>query len=241
MSSLRSSIIVALLALFGGAGLSLGSIACSNQGEGARCEIENADDDCQEGLVCTSAEQLGGNADICCPPGGVSENPACIPGGGSTTSTTTSSTSTGGGGGAGGEGGAGSEARRPSGGSGGTGSGGNGGTGGTGGTGARAADRGSSDPETAAVTHESWRSARRSCLERTDVTERRVLAPSDDEAHHDGEARLIGGRVERRGDAWYLTDAFVERALPAIDGLAPSALAVLRCTCRPAASPTASS
>lgn len=62
------------------------------------------------------------------------------------------------------------------------------------------------------------------------MSERRVLAPSDDEARRDGEARLIGGRVERRGDVWYLTDAFVERALPQVEGLVPAALAVLSCT-----------
>lgn len=135
MSSLRPSLLVALLALFGGIGLSLGSIACSNQGEGARCEIENGDDDCQEGLVCTTAEQLGGNADICCPPGGVSENPACIPGGSSTTSTTTSTSSTGGGGGAGGAGGSGGGAGGAGGVGGAGGSGGVGGAGGSGGTG----------------------------------------------------------------------------------------------------------
>lgn len=64
------------------------------------------------------------------------------------------------------------------------------------------------------------------------MSEQRVLAPSDDEARRDGEMRLIGGRVERRGDAWYLTDAYVERALPAVDGLVPAALAVLSCTVR---------
>jgi lysyl-tRNA synthetase class 2 len=64
------------------------------------------------------------------------------------------------------------------------------------------------------------------------VIEGRVLSPSDDDARSDGDGRLVGGRIERRGDAWYLTDAFVERALPETDGLASSALAVLRCSVR---------
>jgi hypothetical protein len=45
--------------------------ACSNQGEGERCEVENGNDDCKtdEGLLCWPQEQLGrgSNADRCCP------------------------------------------------------------------------------------------------------------------------------------------------------------------------------
>ncbi len=46
--------------------------ACSNQGEGERCEIANNDDDCKtdEGLVCFPKAQLSppyNNADRCCP------------------------------------------------------------------------------------------------------------------------------------------------------------------------------
>jgi hypothetical protein len=44
--------------------------ACSNQGEGERCEIENGDDDCKssEDLVCTASALLNGaNSDRCCP------------------------------------------------------------------------------------------------------------------------------------------------------------------------------
>jgi hypothetical protein len=45
--------------------------ACSNQGEGERCD-QNAsnggNDDCQDGLQCTSHSILGTNSDICCPP-----------------------------------------------------------------------------------------------------------------------------------------------------------------------------
>ena len=54
--------------------------ACSNQGEGDRCQAENGNDDCQSGLVCLAATQKsfnGGdgrlvnppynNSDRCCP------------------------------------------------------------------------------------------------------------------------------------------------------------------------------
>ena len=44
--------------------------ACSNQAEGERCDRNNNNDDCQDGLVCKSSAELGGNADICCPEGG---------------------------------------------------------------------------------------------------------------------------------------------------------------------------
>lgn len=93
MTRLRTTALPLLAATVAAAAL---FAACSQQGEGERCTIENGNDDCGEGLVCTSAEQLGGNADICCPPSG-SEEPACIPGGlagGATAATTTAATTT---------------------------------------------------------------------------------------------------------------------------------------------------
>ncbi|MBX3261261.1 MAG: hypothetical protein KIS78_07125 [Labilithrix sp.] len=44
--------------------------ACSNQGEGERCEVLNGDDDCKtdEGLVCYPMDQLrNASSDRCCP------------------------------------------------------------------------------------------------------------------------------------------------------------------------------
>jgi hypothetical protein len=43
--------------------------ACSNQGEGERCEFENNNADCKtdEGLVCYPAAQLNASSDRCCP------------------------------------------------------------------------------------------------------------------------------------------------------------------------------
>lgn len=44
--------------------------ACSNYGEGERCEITNGNDDCANGLVCTSAKALAqpyNTSDRCCP------------------------------------------------------------------------------------------------------------------------------------------------------------------------------
>ncbi len=93
--------------------------ACSSQGEGQRCNVDNGNDDCEEGLVCTSSRELGGNADICCPASGTSNSPDCTKGGttaagtgGGTTGVTTgggmgggTTTSSSGGGGMGGSGG----------------------------------------------------------------------------------------------------------------------------------------
>jgi hypothetical protein len=45
--------------------------ACSNQAEGERCETRSengGNDDCQDGLICWKASDLGTNADLCCPP-----------------------------------------------------------------------------------------------------------------------------------------------------------------------------
>lgn len=44
--------------------------ACSNQGEGERCEVANGNDDCKtdEGLICYRADQLADRtSDRCCP------------------------------------------------------------------------------------------------------------------------------------------------------------------------------
>ena len=46
------------------------SMACSNQGEGDRCEILNDNEDCSsaDGLVCTAAASLNNSiSDRCCP------------------------------------------------------------------------------------------------------------------------------------------------------------------------------
>jgi hypothetical protein len=45
--------------------------ACSNQGEGERCELLNNSDDCQDGLVCTDTNALPEGfktSPLCCPP-----------------------------------------------------------------------------------------------------------------------------------------------------------------------------
>jgi hypothetical protein len=59
-----------LLAFFVG-GLVAIAAACSNQGEGERCELANASEDCKqdEGLICTAAKELNGRSDSdrCCP------------------------------------------------------------------------------------------------------------------------------------------------------------------------------
>lgn len=97
-STLQRSFFLALLVM---APLTTEVVACSGQGEGERCEHKNGNDDCQEGLVCKSSKDLGGNADICCPTG-QSTNPECIPGGAtSSTGTGTSSESSSSAGGAG--------------------------------------------------------------------------------------------------------------------------------------------
>src|SRR4051812_13997174 len=99
---------------------------CGLQGEGERCDVDNLDDDCDTGLVCTAGEDLDNpNTDICCPADGISTVPACIPGalGGT------------GGQGAGGAGTGGIVSNGGAGGTGGNGAGAAGGTGGTGGTG----------------------------------------------------------------------------------------------------------
>ncbi|CAN5326195.1 hypothetical protein BH09MYX1_BH09MYX1_41400 [soil metagenome] len=49
-------------------------VSCTGQSEGQRCQVQNNDDDCQSGLICTAAAQItipgtgkASNADICCP------------------------------------------------------------------------------------------------------------------------------------------------------------------------------
>ena len=119
---------------------------CSAQGEGARCNADNNDADCADGLVCKRAAELGGNADICCPTDdSKATSDECVPNGNG--GSTSSSPPAGGSGagpqggsneGAGGSGGGGNGGQ-PQGGAGGQGGqgnqGGQGGQGGSGGSG----------------------------------------------------------------------------------------------------------
>jgi hypothetical protein len=57
----RSQLSAAAL-MFAGA---LVFVACSKQGEGERCELENGYDDCEAPLICKSVAGLNGQ--ICCP------------------------------------------------------------------------------------------------------------------------------------------------------------------------------
>ena len=68
--------------------------ACSNQGEGDRCQAENGNDDCQSGLVCLAGSQKAfnggvglvnppydenGKSDRCCPfDRSTATHPACV-------------------------------------------------------------------------------------------------------------------------------------------------------------------
>jgi len=48
--------------------------ACSNKKEGERCEVNNNNDDCEDGLICIPKAQAAKdyqNADRCCPPPGI--------------------------------------------------------------------------------------------------------------------------------------------------------------------------
>jgi hypothetical protein len=52
------------------AGVLVVASACSNQGEGERCDVLNGDDDCKtdDGLICYRAADLNNsNSDRCCP------------------------------------------------------------------------------------------------------------------------------------------------------------------------------
>jgi hypothetical protein len=84
----RYRIVGVLLALLLGGFITLA--ACSNYGEGERCQAENGNDDCQDGLVCLAASQKGFNggtgtvnppfntSDRCCPPDrSTATHPAC--------------------------------------------------------------------------------------------------------------------------------------------------------------------
>jgi hypothetical protein len=97
-------------------------LACGEQGEGERCDLDNGDSDCESGLVCTPASDLirvaGGDspgAALCCPAQGQASVSACIAGsfgggggvGGSGAATGGAGGSTAGAGGAGASGGAG--------------------------------------------------------------------------------------------------------------------------------------
>jgi hypothetical protein len=55
--------------------------ACSNNGEGDRCQVNNNNDDCQDGLICLASSQVNpsyNNSDRCCPVDRTkSTHPAC--------------------------------------------------------------------------------------------------------------------------------------------------------------------
>ena len=56
-----------------------GAMACSNQGEGERCDPNNDNEDCASGLTCRKIE--GQESPLCCPPVGEPATvSACIPG-----------------------------------------------------------------------------------------------------------------------------------------------------------------
>jgi len=56
-------------------------VACSNNGEGERCQVENNNDDCQDGLICLSKSNVNqgyNNGDRCCPVDrSTATHPAC--------------------------------------------------------------------------------------------------------------------------------------------------------------------
>jgi hypothetical protein len=63
----KTAAVVAVLVAVGWVSLA----ACSNQGEGERCELFNNNDDCENGLICTAAGELASQfagSDRCCPP-----------------------------------------------------------------------------------------------------------------------------------------------------------------------------
>lgn len=44
--------------------------ACSNNGEGERCQVNNNNDDCEQGLICLASSQVNpsyNSSDRCCP------------------------------------------------------------------------------------------------------------------------------------------------------------------------------
>src|SRR4051794_20994027 len=81
MRPIHALAVIGLLAL-----LPLGNPGCNKYGEGEPCShlndnIDGTSNDCDDGLVCTRAQDLGNcnNSDICCPPAGAT-NPACVKG-----------------------------------------------------------------------------------------------------------------------------------------------------------------
>jgi hypothetical protein len=57
----------------------MGAVACSNQGEGERCDPNNDNEDCASGLTCQKIE--GQSSPLCCPPAPQPASvSACIPG-----------------------------------------------------------------------------------------------------------------------------------------------------------------
>jgi hypothetical protein len=65
---------------------------CGNEGEGQQCSVDNGNDDCETGLLCTDHNTLHTQVDICCPAANPT-NPACIPGALGTSSSSSSSSS----------------------------------------------------------------------------------------------------------------------------------------------------
>lgn len=69
MTRARSYKLVSVFLAVGLAGF-VALSACSNYGEGERCETLNGNDDCDDGLVCTPKSQLTApfnSSDRCCP------------------------------------------------------------------------------------------------------------------------------------------------------------------------------
>jgi hypothetical protein len=70
MNTLQKRLVAFVLAV-SAAALPL-AVACSNSAEGERCDVlssNGGNDDCQDGLVCTSKTDLNGaSSDLCCPP-----------------------------------------------------------------------------------------------------------------------------------------------------------------------------
>ena len=72
---------LAPFALFTGVAALLATIACSNQGEGDYCDLQNGNNDCQSGLTCIAAPGLAGMATPtrCCPtPPALPTKAACM-------------------------------------------------------------------------------------------------------------------------------------------------------------------
>lgn len=50
---------------------------CSRQAEGDRCDSQNGNADCEDGLVCRTAGSLNAPSDVCCPATGEATTAAC--------------------------------------------------------------------------------------------------------------------------------------------------------------------